>query len=253
MEIVNQVRATKDYALFSQIEGNRIVDELHVERLKASFEKSYLMSPIIVNQKYEIIDGQHRFNAAKALGYPVNFIMVNGYTLHEVQLLNTNLKNWKKEDYLHAYCDLGYEEYMLMQQFMNDYPDFGFAGAEKILTNTTNGANIKRYDPDSIFPQNYRQRSFQEGDLKILNLELSYENADKIMSFKPYYDGFNRSFFIAAMIGIFKNKNYNHQQMIQKLKINPGAMVHCSNVSQYKELIENIFNYRSREKVSLRF
>ena len=253
MKVVNHVNSTNDYSIFAQIEGNRVVNKLHVERLKTSFQKSYLMSPIIVNQKYEIIDGQHRFNAAKALGLPVNFIVTNGYGLREVQMLNTNMKNWKKEDYLHAYCDLGYEEYLKMKQFMQDFPDFGIAVAEQLLTNTVGGANNRGHAAKIDGKTTGRLRNFQEGELEIPDLELAYENGEKIMMFKPYYDGFNRTVFVAAMIGMFKHENYNHSQMITKVKNNPTALTHCSNVTQYKILIEEIYNFRSREKVSLRF
>lgn len=80
MKIVNQVNQTNDYNLFKSLKGNRNVNKLHVQRLKESFKGDYLMSPIIVNQNYEIIDGQHRFNAAKDLSLPVNFIICNDYS-----------------------------------------------------------------------------------------------------------------------------------------------------------------------------
>lgn len=253
MKTVNQVLMTNDYSMFAQIEGNRVVNKLHVERLKTSFQKNYLMSPIIVNQNYEIIDGQHRFNAAKVLGLPINFIVINGYGLREVQTLNTNMKNWKKEDYLHAYCDLGYEEYLKMRQFMCDFPDFGIAVSEQILTNSVGGVNNRGYAAKIDGKEAGRLRNFQEGEFRVAVLDLAYENAEKIMMIKQYYDGFNRSVFVASMIGMFKHENYNHSQFIQKLKNNPSALSHCSNVTQYKILIEEIYNFRSREKVSLRF
>ena len=70
---------------------------------------------------------------------------------------------------------------------------------------------------------------------------------------KPYYEGFNRRSFVIAMIGIFRIEYYNHDRLIERLNANPTAMQHCTNVTQYKLLIEDIYNFRSREKVSLRF
>jgi hypothetical protein len=55
------------------------------------------------------------------------------------------------------------------------------------------------------------------------------------------------------MIGIFKIEYYQHSKFIDRLSANPTAMQHCSNVGQYKLMIEEIYNYRSREKVSLRY
>ena len=34
-----------------------------------------------------------------------------------------NLK-WKREDYLNAYCDLGFEEYIKFKKFYNDIKEF---------------------------------------------------------------------------------------------------------------------------------
>ena len=38
-----------------------------------------LMCPIIVNENYEIIDGQHRYSASKELGLPIRYIVGEGY------------------------------------------------------------------------------------------------------------------------------------------------------------------------------
>jgi ParB-like chromosome segregation protein Spo0J len=84
MKVVNQVNQTNDYEMFKTLDGNRTVNKLHVSRLKESFKTAYLLSPILINQQNQIIDGQHRFEAAKILGLPVNYIICNDYGLKEV-------------------------------------------------------------------------------------------------------------------------------------------------------------------------
>ena len=59
----NQVRTTTDYTRFKTLVGNRKPNDLHVKRLSNSFQKRYLFSPILINEKWQIIDGQHRFQA----------------------------------------------------------------------------------------------------------------------------------------------------------------------------------------------
>lgn len=245
----NQVHSTMDYSKFKILVGNRKPNELHVKRLTNSFKNFYLFSPILINEKWQIIDGQHRFLAAKELGLPINYIIVEGYGLKEIQILNTNSANWKKEDYLKAYCDLGYSTYLQMRQFMQDYPDFGIAVSELLLTDTAKGVNNR----GSVLEGRGRVKNFEEGRLTIPDIKTSYDNAEKVLMFKPYYDGFNRSVFVSALIGIFKNENYNHTEMIGKLSNQPSSLTHCTNVTQYKLLIEDIYNYRRREKISLRY
>jgi hypothetical protein len=247
--ISHEIYKTTDYEKFKILNGNRKPNEIHVRRLVESFKKNYLISPIIVNDKWQIIDGQHRYLAARELKLPIHYLMLKGYGLEEVQIFNTNSSNWKKEDYLKGYCDLGYTDYLQMKQFMFDFPDFGIASAEQLLTNTVGGANNK----NEISETRSKIKNFQEGRFKIFNLDKAYENAEKVMMFKNYYDGYNRSVFVAALIGMFKNENYNHAEMISKLSFNPTALQHCSNVTQYKHLLEEIYNYKRRVKLSLRY
>lgn len=241
MKVVNQVNQTNDYSIFKSLEGNRKVNELHVKRLKKSFEKEYLFSPIIVNEKFEIIDGQHRFKAAKEMQLPINYTVVHGYDLKEVQTLNANSKNWNKLDYLNAYCDLGYESYIQMRQFMRDYPDFGIAAAEMILTAKNSRGNSEH---------TYK---FNEGSLRIDNIKLSYDNAEKIMMFKGLHEKWSSLAFISAVLQLFDHPNYDHSNMIRKIKLDPSALVPCVTAPQYKIVLEDIFNYKSRNKVSLRY
>ena len=65
MKQVNQVLMTNDYSMFESMSGNRDVNDLHIKRLKESMQEKYISVPIIVNEKNQIIDGQHRFQSAK--------------------------------------------------------------------------------------------------------------------------------------------------------------------------------------------
>ena len=70
---------------------------------------------------------------------------------------------------------------------------------------------------------------------------------------EPYYAGVRRRSFIYAMMSLFKNPNFEYTEFIQKLKLQPTALQDCTNINNYKTLIEEIYNYRRREKVNLRF
>jgi hypothetical protein len=255
MKEVNQVYETTDYSVFGTLGGNRDLNTLHVARLKQSFSERYLFTPLLVNSAMEIIDGQHRLEAAKALNLPVRFIKLNGYGLREIQIYNTNMKNWKKEDYLKGYCDLKYPEYIKFRNFMRKFPEFGIASSEAILLLYAGNNPIKSKEIEYRSPSGRRvpQKYFEEGKLIIKDYETSCEIASKILMLKPYYDGFNRRIFVAAMLGLLKLEQFSISELISKLKFNPGGIQHCNDVTQYKLLIEDIYNYRRREKVNLRY
>jgi len=253
MKVVNQVLQTTDYDLFKFLQGNRAIHKPHLVRLRKSFERQYLFSPILVNEKYEIIDGQHRYTNAKELGLPINFIVVQGYDLNEVKVLNTNMSNWGQMDYLNAYCDLEYPHYILLRQFMYDFPDFGIRATQAILSQELN--LYKSTTDKSIGNKkgNLYARSFEEGNFTVASYESGVEIANKILDFKPHYDGYHRATFVVSFMGILKINGYDHAQMIARIESNPRAMVHCSNVTQYKEMLEEIYNFRSRKKLSFKF
>ncbi len=55
------------------------------------------------------------------------------------------------------------------------------------------------------------------------------------------------------MVSLFKKPQYNHSEMLHKMKLQPTAMVDCANVSQYLDIMEQIYNYRRSKKVNLRY
>ena len=234
---VNKVYQTANHSIFKPLGGNRDVNESHVNRLIKSMQQKVLFSPIIVNDKMQVIDGQHRLSALTKLKKPVNFIVVKGYGLSEVQQLNMNSKNWNSDDYMNGYCDLGKEDYIIYRDFKNKY-GFGHNECQSLL----NGA----IGSD-------KQKLFYSGDFKIKDLEDATDKAEKICMLSKYYDGYKRRSFIFSMMSLLDNDNFEFTHFIQKLKIQPTALMDCTNVSNYKLLIEEIYNYRSRNKVNLRY
>jgi len=233
----NQVHTTTDYFLFKPIEGNRNKNLLHINRLKKSMAETYLFTVIIVNEKYEIIDGQHRFDVIQELQLPLNYIVCNGYGLNEVHILNQNSKTWTSDDYLDGYCKLGYKDYLKYKEFKDVY-GIGHYECMWLL----NGSQLS--NPTQVF---------FTGDFKIKNYNEACKIIEKIMLVEPYYEEWKRRSFILAMLQLFKNPNFELTEFLQKLKLQPTALSNCSTTNQYVSLIEEIYNYRRREKVNLRY
>ena len=233
----NQVHTTTDYFLFKPIEGNRNKNLLHINRLKKSMSDNYLFTVIIVNEKYEIIDGQHRFDVIQELKLPLNYIVCNGYGLNEVHILNQNSKTWTSDDYLDGYCKLGYKDYLRYKEFKELY-GIGHYECMWLL----NGAQLS--NPTQVF---------FTGDFKVKNYNEACKIIEKIMLVEPYYEEWKRRSFILAMLQLFKNPNFELTEFLQKLKLQPTALSNCSTTNQYVSLIEEIYNYRRREKVNLRY
>lgn len=72
------IYSTRKYDKFSYIEGNRKPTHDHVRQLIGSFSDNNSLvatRPVLVNDKFQVIDGQHRFEACRALDLPIYYII----------------------------------------------------------------------------------------------------------------------------------------------------------------------------------
>lgn len=234
-----EVNVTKDYDQFIVINGNRTKNQAHINRLLASFSAKPLISVIIVNEKMEVIDGQHRLEVARQLELPVHFIVIPGYGLDEIHILNANQRNWNADDFLDGYCSKGLEHYLAYRDFKSEF-GFGHNETRTLLTGSSHSGH---------------NTSFYEGRFEITDLDRAYKWAEMIRSIAIYYSGWKRRSFVNALITLFKREQFSFDRFVLKLKAQPTGLKDCVDVAQYIELIEQIYNYRcsDKNKVNLRF
>jgi hypothetical protein len=228
-----------DYSLFKPVNGNRELNQLHLERIKKSMSQNCLFTILYVNEKHQIIDGQHRFEALKALGLPINYIVIEGAGLQDVQIYNHFLKKWDSDDYLSGYCELGYPEYLKYKAFKDRY-QFGANETMALLTGARAGGGGVYND-------------FITGKFRVTNLSQATDVAQKIWMLEGVYDGFRRRAFVFAMMYLLGKPHFDFMEFLQKVKAQPTLLSHCNEAKQYVLLIEEVYNYRRREKVNLRF
>lgn len=116
-----KVYETNDYSKFNLISGNRSVDRFKVGRLVDSMKEKQLVVPIIVNEFYQIIDGQHRFSACKELNLPVYYIVIKGYGIEEVKRANLISSTWDLNAFLNLYCSKDNSDYITLKDFVDSY------------------------------------------------------------------------------------------------------------------------------------
>tara|TARA_Y100001963_G_C6631446_1_gene376498 strand:+ start:69 stop:791 length:723 start_codon:yes stop_codon:yes gene_type:complete len=237
MKVINQVHSTNDYSIFSKLGGNRNINKAHLSRLKKSIKEESLEVPIIVNEKFEIIDGQTRFESWKDLNKPILFIIVAGYGLSQVQRLNSNIRNWNLKDFTDCYCDLGNKEYIKYREFKKTY---GLGDYESIamLSGQVNGSG-KNFD------------RFRNGLFKITSYKKACNEAEKIIKIMKFYEGYKRRSFVFAMLHLINHSNFDFQQLVTKLKYQSSKLVDCTNKEQYLNLLQDIYNFKASKKVNL--
>jgi hypothetical protein len=230
---------TNDYSKFKSKDGNRNLNELHLKRLTESVRQNDLLhaNPILVNDKYEIIDGQHRFNVCRKLGKAIYYICVKGLDLPEIQILNANSKNWKMEDYIDGYCNLGLQEYCYFKNLLKK-SNLGVTPLLAMFSSSGLGGESAE--------------NLRDGTLKLTNKTRGLIILKWIDDYLIYYQNANRRTFILSLINLYKIQGYSHEKMMQKIKYQSTKLVDCTNTKTYLALLEEIYNFKERGE-KLRF
>lgn len=99
-----RIYTTTDYDAFVFPKWNRNVSNARVVAMVESIKKvGWLPEPVLVNEKFEIIDGQSRVKALQICELPVEFCIVKGIGRKECQALNLFQKNWTTINYIDSY------------------------------------------------------------------------------------------------------------------------------------------------------
>ncbi len=234
-KVGDAIHASTDYAKFTLIKGNRHVRMNKVENLVKSIEKQNLLRcfPIVVTSNYHIIDGQHRFVAAAKLKIPVWYVMVKGkIDLEVIALVNNQQNAWNMRDYLHMYQMLGLNPY---KSFAGYIDNFGLSVTTGILL-WLGKCNVSD------------QLAFKSGEFPGTGYNNAYETASALSDLQEYIPHCKMYKFCLAFVDILTHPDYNHKQMLKKLKIT-GTFPRCAQASDYIRELERVYNFKSREKV----
>ena len=170
-----KIQVSKDYLTFKVLNGNRMIKPSHVKKIQSSMAEKFIPVPIIVNEKRYIIDGQHRWKAAEALGEPITFIQINGLGLSDVQRLNTNAAQWSLDDFMESYIDLGNQNYARYKTFKQNFK-FGHEPNFVLLA--------ENFDPET------QRVDFRNGKFKITDQQVvrGKERATRIIQYGHFFE-----------------------------------------------------------------
>jgi len=242
--LMNQVFQTKNYETFKFRDDNRLIRKRHVSKLTNNMlSKGWIKgSYVVINEKGEVIDGQHRILAAINAKVPITYIVEKGSSFQEIRGLNQDKKNWALSDHISGFVKDNNPNYIILDEFIKKYPDFRPTECLMFLTNSANSVH---------------RDIFETGNFKVKNKEVADKWASQIIRLKEFFPkGYNKSIFVRAVIQLLsKKKEFSFEEFLHKVQLRPGTIFPCGTVQQYVQMIEDIYNYRRRnnEKVNLKF
>ena len=132
-----ELHSTTNYDELKMLLGNRFINQKYVEDLRKSMEMiGILPMPIIVNEKMEIIDGQHREAAIERLGGTVYYIIVPGLTLDDCIMINSKQHSWSTLQMIYSKADLHMPQYEAMRNLIERNSDIQPTVVVRAMTTT---------------------------------------------------------------------------------------------------------------------
>lgn len=235
-----KVHVTNDFSRFKILEGNREIGLIGF--IKKQIQKyGYLWLPILVNEHWEVIDGQHRLEACRELGIPIHYIKQPGLRLEHCQALNAGRRNWTAQNYIHAGA-VDSADYGLFEILTKKHPDMPLNVVWASYGNRKTGSNIK-----SIL---------KNGTLKCS--EKDFYDADKVLAwlekFLPDMDanrirGAAKSRFLYALIFAWHHPLINVRDLTSRMHDNMSMMKqHLLTAEDCVIGIETVYNYKCRKE-----
>lgn len=241
---IPSIQKTKDFSIFKTLEGNRKVSETHVKNLMDFIKRRNLLkfNPILINDGYEVIDGQHRLEAAKELGIPIYFIQGKGLSYKDAGVLNACSDDWEFKEYLEMYIKNGHQEYIRLQKFKEEH-----------------NLNLKRFqflmstEQKSIFNEKFKIGTFHIiddlNDLseKIRKIDSIIEYLEEIILSSNkrfiYTDNFWRALYL------FLKKDVDVEKLKEKISIKYQSITQKAGYKDYLNTFIEMYNWKAKKRI----
>jgi hypothetical protein len=237
----NVVQSTTNYEQFDLLTANRDVYQPHVKRLIKSFEdKGNLtqVQPILVNEKYQVIDGQHRLTAAMELKLPIYFTVVPGIGISEARQMNLLHRRWDSDAFLKTYSAEGRKAYIEFSKLRFDYPSFSYS----ILLAAIKG----HQSPGS-------QIEFRNGELEMFDIAEVRKRLDDISELAEITNIFTKQAVVYAYLRARLADNFNNELFVDKVAEKRLELGAYGSVVDNLRQFEALYNFNRGTTSRVRF
>lgn len=255
----NKVYTTTDYNMFIMLSGGKNrplkLNKQTYKNLKHSIKNKGIIQPILVEYdsskgKYIIIDGQHRFTAAKDLNLPIEFINKDGLFKHLLDTQDGGTRsNWNNFNYVEKHISEGNLNYKRLNELL-DKTYLGFKPKISTIEMLVNNRRLTTY-------------KMQQGKLILLQSDVDYykntvapklkkisETLLKNKYIKKNENSILSVFFNSDVVGITKQlillKKYNEKLFLNKLSKFESEIGNLRNKSDFMLKLIEFYNKNIR-------
>jgi hypothetical protein len=226
-----KVYMSTEYNKFKFIKENRAINSTHVDRLVKSITQKDAKIPIIVDRDFNILEGQHRYEAYKKLSMPIHYVIRTTITMQDIRVMNSSTQKWKLTDFLLSYQKAGNEEYKYLEWFHRTYK-FGIRECLAMCLNTsgTSGPMVER---------------FKAGDFEVKDIEVAKIWAIRINAMKDYYSFYKKRTFIFAMLKMFTEPGFEWARLWSNVQRSSAVIKNQGSRNDFLVNLEQLYNHKT--------
>lgn len=245
------IKKTKEYEMFKRHPNNRDISSQNLQKIIKSIQIKNLLSyrPILVDHDMYVIDGQHRLEAAKALGLEVYFEVNSDVETKDMILLNENNKVWGRDDYLNYYVKEGVEEYCKLKTFM-ERNQLSLPMALAVLGQCGGGGAGKLSMPNKFKGGDYRFPSVAE---EVFSTQVLKDSQELVLYLFPKLEGNKRYImgpkFRRALYIFLSIKAVDFSVFLDRVSRRLDLFRSCVSIKEYVRMFKRIYNYHNRNPI----
>jgi hypothetical protein len=240
---MKKIMQTKDYTMFKPSSFNR--DVVKTKALEASFREHGWIDayPLHVCQnggrQYVIKAGNHRFYVAQKLGIPIKYVVSNDRaTIHE---LEGATEPWDLQDYLVSYCREGRKDYISVKKYCNE-------------TGISTAAVVSMLGGHGASSNTLSGPIFKGGKFVVKNTTHAENVKDIVLYLRRCGVSFASTLnLVRAISKLVFVPRFDIDHMKHKIKQFASFIEKKATVDQYLDMLEDLYNRQSRQKIPLKF
>jgi hypothetical protein len=243
-----EILETRDYSAFGFLTYNRDIDPRHVNKLVKSILKCNALKyhPIVVDESFNVLDGQHRLLAAEKLGIPIYYVESKGLGSEYIITSNNNSKHWDPYSHLNCFIKLGKPHYMKLADIL---------GQHKFKISLS---SIIRGCGQCVRPhanqQHFRQGTWELQDDKIQDIikqnDALRTSMDIVSDVCLCAGSWIRSDKVKqGLLQLIRRPGFHIKTFITRLKTRGSSIHNCCNPTDFYIMFKEIYNWRNSDPI----
>lgn len=234
-----QIYFTREYSRFSNITGNRLLNNTKIKRMIRDIQAGFDMlryCPIIVDKSMRVIDGQHRLHVARKVGSNIWYVIADDISLYEIAKLNSNTDKWSMTDFLNCYVTLKRSDYLTLNDFIKKH-----CISIGIALDLLEKGKAKSADKGA------GKDRFRSGAFKVEHLS----EAESLMELSARFQGFEfrkHRDFLSALLTLQGSDKCDLDFLHEKYESKPELLTFCRSPKEYLVALENVYNHGSKKR-----